>query len=150
MVSKNLPPLQSQSAKFDEPGFEAVKADIQQLATLVGQNNTLSLTGGSRLLMPKTGTAQFWISCDTATVSTATAYHTITCVRSGQSETGISFITTDNELVAYDELFAGEIPVSQGNTIAVSVSVTGSPSPTLSSDNFSIRCELTPAQFAVR
>ena len=37
MPLSNLPPLQSQSAKFDEPGFEAVKADLQNLSVLAGQ-----------------------------------------------------------------------------------------------------------------
>jgi hypothetical protein len=146
----NLPPLQSQSANFDQPGFEAVKADIQQLAVLVGQDTAISIAAGDRFLCPRTGIAQFWASSNTATVSSSTAYHTITCVRSGQSETGISLVTTTNELVAYQEYFMGEIPVSQGNTIAVQVTVTGSPSPTLSSANFSLRCQLTPTQSPTR
>ena len=150
MPLSDLPPLQSQSAKFDAEGFEAVKADLQSLSVLVGQETTIPVCGGDRLPMPETGTAQFWVSSNTATVSTATAYHTITCLRSGQSETGISLVTSANELVAYQEYFMGEIPVSQGNTIAVSVVVTGAPVPTLSSANFSLRCKLTPAQFATR
>lgn len=148
--SNDLPPLQSQSAKFDEPGFEAVKADLQQISTVVGQEASISIAAGDRFSVPQTGIAQFWTICNTSTVSTATAYHTITCLRSGQDETGISLVTTDNELVAYQEYFMGEINVSQGNMIEVSVTVTGSPSPTLSSANFSLRCKLTPAQFATR
>lgn len=140
----NLPPLQSQSAKFDEPGMEMVKADLQQLSVLVQKNEVVVIAAGDRFLVPMTGVAQFWASSDTATVSTATAYHTITCLRSGQSETGISLVTSANELVAYQEYFMGEIRVSQGNTVAVDVAVTGSPSPTLSRDNFSLRCTLTP------
>ena len=150
MPPNNLPPLQSQSAKFDEPGFEAVKADLQQLSTLVGQATSIPIAAGDRFLCPRTGTAQFWISSNTTTVSSAALYHTVTCVRSGQAETGISLVTSANEIVAYQEYFMGEIPVSQGNTIAVSVAVTGAPVPTLSSDNFSLRCELTPVQFATR
>ncbi len=150
MPPNSLPPLQSQSAKFDEPGFEAVKADLQQLSTLVGQATSIDIAAGDRFLVPQTGTAQFWASSDTSTVSTATAYHTITCLRSGQSETGISLVTSANELVAYQEYFMGEIPVSQGNTVAVSVTVTGAPVPTLSSANFSLRCKLTPTQSPAR
>lgn len=150
MPLNSLPPLQSQSAKFDEPGFEAVKADLQQISTVVGQAAALSIAAGDRFLVPRTGTAQFWVSSNAATVSSAANYHTITCLRSGQSETGISLVTSANELVAYQEYFMGEIPVSQGNTISVSVTVTGAPVPTLSSDNFSVRCELTPAQSATR
>lgn len=150
MPQNNLPPLQSQSAKFDEPGFEAVKADLQQLSTLVGTSPSIPIAAGDRFLCPRTGTAQFWVVSDTATVSSAALYHTITCLRSGQSETGISLVTTANEIVAYQEYFMGEIPVSQGNVIAVNVAVTGAPVPTLSSANFSLRCELTPAQFATR
>lgn len=140
----NLPPLQSQSAKFDAEGFDAVKADLQQLSTLVRQETTIPIAAGDRFLVPRTGTAQFWISSNTSTVSSAALYHTVTCLRSGQSETGISLVTTANEIVAYQEYFMGEIPVSQGNIVSVSVAVTGAPVPTLSSDNFSLRCELTP------
>lgn len=150
MPLNSLPPLQSQSAKFDAPGFEAVKADLQQLSTLVGEEVAMSIAAGDRFLCPRTGIAQFWVSSDTATVSSAAAYHTITCLRSGQSETGISLVTTANELVAYQEYFMGEIPVSQGNTIEVSVTVTGAPVPTLSSANFALRCELTPTQAPAR
>ncbi len=150
MTLSSLPPLQSQSAKFDAPGMEAVKADLQQLSVLTGRSTAISIATGDRFLSPRTGTAQFWISSNTATVSSAALYHTVTCLRSGQAETGISLVTTANELVAYQEYFMGEIPISQGNTIAVSVVVTGAPVPTLSSANFSLRCELTPAQSATR
>ena len=150
MPLNNLPPLQSQSANFDDPGFQAVKADLQQISTIMEQSGALSIAAGDRFLFPRTGTAQFWISSNTSTVSSAALYHTVTCLRSGQSETGISLVTTANEIVAYQEYFMGEIPVSQGNTIAVSVTVTGAPVPTLSSANFSLRCELTPAQSSTR
>ena len=150
MPLSDLPPLQSQSAKFDAEGFEAVKADLQNLSVLTGQETTIDIAAGDRFLMPQTGTAQFWASSNTATVSSPGNYHTITCLRSGQSETGISLVTTDNELVAYQEYFMGEIPVSQGNMIETSVVVTGAPAPTLSSANFSLRCKLTPKQFATR
>lgn len=150
MPLSDLPPLQSQSAKLDEEGFEAVKADLQNLSVLTGQDTTIHIAAGDRFLVPRTGTAQFWVSSDTATVSSAAIFHTITCLRSGQDETGISLVTSANELVAYEEYFMGEIPVSQGNTVKVNVAVTGAPSPTLSSDNFSLRCELTPAQSAKR
>ncbi len=148
--ANNLPPLQSQGAQFDEAGFSAVKADLQQLSVLVRQDAALSIAASDRFLVPRTGTAQFWVSSDTATVSSAAIYHTVTCLRSGQSETGISLLTNANELVAYKEYFMGEIPVSQGNTIKVSVTVTGAPVPTLSSANFSLRCELTPTQSVTR
>jgi hypothetical protein len=145
MTLNNLPPLQSQSANFDDHGFQAVKADLQQLSTVLQRSTALSIAAGDRFLCPRTGTAQFWISSNTTTVSSAALYHTVTCLRSGQSETGISLVTNANEIVAYQEYFMGEIPVSQGNIVSVSVAVTGAPVPTLSSDNFSLRCELTPA-----
>lgn len=148
--TNNLPPLQSQSAQFDEAGFEAVKADMQQLSVLVRQDAAIPIAAGDRFLVPRTGMAQLFMSCNLASVSSSTAYHTITCIRSGQAETGISLVTTANELVAYREYFMGEIPVSQGNTVAVSVSVTGAPVPLLSSNNFSLRCELTPTQSPTR
>lgn len=154
MPRSDLPPLQSQGVVFDQEGCraagEAVKADLQQLSTLVGQETTIDIAAGDRFLIPQTGIAQFWTSSNTATVSSSTAFHTITCIRSGQFETGISLVTSANELVAYQEYFMGEIPVSQGNMIETSVVVTGAPSPTLSRDNFALRCKLTPAQFATR
>ncbi len=150
MPLNNLPPLQSQSANFDDPGFQAVKADLQQISTVLGQAAAIPIAAGDRFLCPRTGTAQFWTSSNTTTVSSAALYHTVTCLRSGQSETGISLVTTANEIVAYQEYFMGEIPVSQGNIISVSVTVTGAPVPTLSSANFSLRCELTPAPSSTR
>jgi hypothetical protein len=73
--SASLPSLQSQSAKFDEEGFAAVKADLQQLSVLARQSSTLSIAAGDRFLVPRTGTAQFWVSSNTATVSSAALYH---------------------------------------------------------------------------
>jgi hypothetical protein len=139
----NLPPLQSQNANFDDRGFAAVKTDLQQLAQAIDSSGTTTLTGANRVLVPRSGVVNIFFSTDTATVSTSTAYHVITALRNGQSETGISINSFTNELVAYKEYYAGQRPVSQGNIIAISIAVTGSPSPTLSIDNITIRCELS-------
>lgn len=156
MPSDNdLPPLQSQNSKFDARGFEDVKTDLQTLSTSVRQDNVLHLTGGDRLVIPLNGNADIYTVPNQGTTSSSTAYHTITCVRSGQAfstftDSAISLLTTASELVAYQEYFMGTIPVSQGNVIAVNVAVTGAPTPLLSPDNFSLRCVLTAAQFATR
>lgn len=155
MQPNDLPPLQSQNSKFDADGMEDVKADLQTLSTLVRRDNVLHLTGSDRLVVPEAGNADLYTVCDTATTSSSTAYHTITCLRSGQDIATITdqantLVTTANELVAYREYFMGTMPVTPGNVLAVNVAVTGAPSPTLSSANFSLRCELTVAQFAQR
>lgn len=152
MPQNDLPPLQSQDAVFDPENpswLEDLKADLNTISIMARREDTIHLSAGNRLIIPEDGTADIFTACDTATVSSSTAYHTITCLRSGQNITGItdnanSLLTTSNELVAYQEYFMGTVPVSQGNVIAINVAVTGAPSPTLSSDNFSLRCKLTP------
>jgi hypothetical protein len=149
MPQNDLPPLQSQDSQFDAKGFEDVKTDLQTLSILGRQERIIHLSGGDRLVVPVDGTANLYTVSDTATTSSSTAYHTITCLRSGQSISTITdnanaLVTTANELVAYEEYFMGTVPVSQGNVLKVNVAVTGAPTPTLSSDNFGLRCELTP------
>jgi len=134
-------PLQSQDAKFDEDGFEKVKTDLQQVATSLGDETVIHLSG-PRVMIPRAGVVNIFLTSDTTTSSSSTAYHVITCLRSGQDETGISFNTNTNELTAYEELYGGQVKASRGSVISVDISVTGSPSPTLSNDNFTIRCEL--------
>lgn len=149
MPQNDLPPLQSQNSKFDARGMEDVKADLQTLSTLMRQDNVIHLSAGDRLVIPVDGTADLFTVSDTATVSSSTQYHTITCLRAGQAissvtDTANSLVTSANELVAYQEYYLGTVPVSQGNVVKVNVAVTGAPTPTLSSDNFSLRCTLTP------
>jgi len=138
----NLPPIQSQEAKFDERGFEAFKTDLQQIAQSINFSNKTHLTGGDRLLVPRAGVANVFFATNTATSSSSTAYHVITAIRSGQVDAGISINTFTNELVAYKEYYAGQFAVSRGTILALTVAVTGAPTPTLSNDNFTIRCEL--------
>lgn len=143
MPRNKLPPLQSQDAKFDQDGFEGVKTDLGNIALKIGQPETLYLSGANRIAIPRPGVAKIWAISDTATAaSSSTANHVITALKSGQA-TDISLDSDDNEIVAYQQYFMGEIPVSQGNVISIEVTVTGSPSPTLSNDNFTVRCELS-------
>lgn len=158
MAPNDLPPLQSQDAVFDAENptwLEDIKTDLQTLSILSRRESLIHLSGGDRLVVPVDGTANLYTVCNAATVSSSTQYHTITCLRSGQAlstftDTANTLVTSSNELVAYEEYFMGTIPVSQGNVLAVNVAVTGAPTPTLSNDNFSLRCELTPAQYATR
>lgn len=138
----NLPPLQSQDAHFDENGFESIKTDLQQIAMAIDVSKRTSLSGGDRVMVPRAGVVNIFMVCDTATSSSSTAYHVLTALRNGQDETGISINSYTNELVAYKEYYMGQRPVSQGNVVSIDIAVTGSPSPTLSNDNFTIRCEL--------
>lgn len=143
MPQSNLPPLQSQDATFNEDGFEAVKTDLGNMALQIGQRTVLHLSGAQRVAIPRAGVAKIFAQSDTATASSSsTANHVLTAMRSGQV-TDISLDSDDNEIVAYKEYFMGEIPVSQGSLISLEVTVTGSPSPTLSNDNFTVRCELS-------
>jgi len=135
--------------------MEDVKADLQTLSILSRRESLIHLSAGDRLVIPVDGNANIFLTPSLATVSSSTQYHTITCLRSGQAfstftDSAVTLLTTANELVAYREYFMGTIPVSRGNVIAANVAVTGAPTPTLSSDNFSLRCELTAAQYATR
>jgi hypothetical protein len=155
LALNDLPPLQSQNSKFDADGMEDVKADLQTLSILTRRDSLIHLSAGDRLVVPVDGNANIFLTPSLATVSSSTQYHTITCLRSGQAfstftDSAVSLVTSDNELVAYQEYFMGTIPVSRGNVISANVAVTGAPTPLLSSDNFSLRCELTAAQYATR
>jgi hypothetical protein len=142
-MPSEYPPLQSQNASFDADGFEAVKTDLQQMALQVNRGAPLLLNGQDRIFIPRAGRVSCFMVANLATVSSSTAYHLFQILRSGQAESGIVVDTRASELVAYREVSLGQVTVSQGTLLQLSISVTGAPTPTLSTANIALRCELT-------
>ncbi len=137
-------PLVSQAARFDAEGFELVKQDIRSASQLLASSSTLYLSGTDRICMPVQGRARFWAVSDTATAGSGAAYHVLSLLRNGQSETGITVDSRNAEIAQYGANYLGEAQVSQNSFCRLDVAVTGVPVPTLSSANFAIRCELSP------
>lgn len=138
-------PLVSQAARFDAEGFELLKTDLRSLGQLLGSGSTIYLSGTDRVCIPVSGKARFFCVCDTTTVSTGIAYHILSLLRSGQSETGISLDTRTVELAQYGLNYLGEVTVGRGNFCKLNIAVTGAPVPLLSSANFALFCQLTPS-----
>lgn len=139
-------PVRSHDATFDAIGFELVKSDIQALAgaTAVLAATPIHLTGGDRVLAPVPGVVGVWAICDSTTVSTPGNLHTVRAQRAGQDDGAIVLTTTDAEIQAFTPLYLGDITVGAFDQLRISVTVTGAPSPLLSSANFTILCYLTP------
>lgn len=138
-------PLVSQAARFDREGFDLLKADMRSVSLFLASISTLNLSGSDRICIPVNGKARFWCVSDTATAgSTGAAYHVLSILRSGQSETGITVDTRNAEIAQYRLNYLGEITASRGNFCKLSVAVTGAPAPTLSSANFVLFCQLSP------
>lgn len=139
--------LQSQDSGFDADGHEAVKADLVALAN---QANTaakvMQFSGADRLLIPVSGRARVFACSNTATVSTGIAYHTIKILRSGVSDGTLAagLVTSNAELAAYQQVCLGEVNVSNGTMLELSVVATGGPAPTLTTANFTIRVDVSP------
>lgn len=142
-MPSEYPPLQSQNATFDEDGFELIKTDVQQMALQINRNPPTLLSGYDRIFIPRAGRASVFMVANVATVSSSTQYHLFSILRGGQSESGITVDTRAAELVAYQEVSLGQVDVSQGTLLELSIAVTGAPAPTLSIANTAIRCELT-------
>lgn len=143
MATNNQPPLQSTDAKFDQDGFEAIKTDLVNQSLQIEKDKIIHLTGANRVVAPRPGNARLYAVSDTATASSSsTANHVLTAMFSGQVS-DISQDSQNNEIEAYKEYFMGERYVGKGSVLSLDVTVTGSPTPTLSNDNFTIRCELT-------
>ena len=139
--------IQSQDSAFDSSGHEAVKSDLVALAQAVNATaSVLRFAGADRLLIPIAGRARIFACSNTATVSTGIAYHTIKILRSGLSDGTMpaGVVTSNAELVAYQQFCLGEINCSNGTMIELSVIATGAPAPTLTTANFTIRADVSP------
>jgi hypothetical protein len=131
-------------AKTDPRLLDALKLDVETLGRQLNTASTIFLSG-PRVVMPKSGSVVVRAVSNTATAgSTGLAYHVFKVLRSGQDE-GRSYDTRNFELAAYSLAYFGTLKVGTGDVLTVSVAVTGAPSPTLTSDNFTLSCELTPA-----
>lgn len=95
------------------------------------------------IVVAKAARMKCFVQTTETTVSDSSNYHTVAITRGGQSETGMTLDSRNAEFTAYQEQAAGEIDVGQGDVIAVSCTVTGSPTPLLSSANFLVRCVFT-------
>lgn len=126
------------TAKANE-ALRLIRDDIQRLAGLVTKNFTTVLSsGGWRLPMTATGIASLWAISDTPTTgSTGISYHVLTMTRNGIVVGNITYDTRRAEIPAYrGGCYLGQVAVSNGDVLAVSIAVTGGPAPTLTTANF--------------
>jgi len=129
----------------DENGHQAVIADLLNLSQYLADSSAISLQGPDRICCTQAGRVRVYAVSDTATAgSSGVAYHIVKILRNGQDETGVGLDTRVAEIAAYTTYSLGSLAVSAGTVLKVSVSVTGAPAPTLSTANFSLRCDLTP------
>lgn len=142
------PPIRSMDARFDEEGFEAVKSDIDTLSVSVAStSDVIRLNGPTRVQVPVSGVAQVYMVSDTATAgSSIIDYHVIKCLRCGQDEGGRAVDTQQAELPAYSVRYLGTFTVGADDVLALSLVVTGAPTPTLTIDNLTMRVDLTPQE----
>lgn len=120
--------------------IKMVSNDIQRLATSMGVVDTQFYSSGThRHAVPTSGIARIWAISDTESVSDGSNYYILTILRNGVAPLSFSYDTRDNEVKAYlGGQYLGELTVSQGDIIEVSIATTGAPSPTLSTGNFSL------------
>lgn len=123
--------------------IRALQSDMQTVGRFLNTSTTIALTG-SRVVVPQAGALDVYIVADTATASSSGVnYHLIKALRSGQDE-GRTYDTRTLELPAYSLVYLGTFNVGAGDLIKVSLTVTGAPAPTLSLDNITLLCSLTP------
>lgn len=124
-----------------------VRHDLQTLSFSVQKLLGATRFGGwARVSVPVAGQCRVWASTDTATAgSSGVNYHIINGTRQGQAEQAYQVDTRQGELAAYTECFLGEFACGQGDVLAIKVTVTGAPAPTLAQTNFTLRCELKPS-----
>lgn len=138
-------PLVSQAARFNQEGFDLVKADLRSINLFLEDLSTINLSGSDRICIPQNGRARFWCVSDTATAgSTGIAYHVLSVLRNGQSEAIVTVDTRNAEIPQYGLNYLGEVTVSRGSFCKLNVAVTGAPAPTLSAANFTLLCQLSP------
>jgi hypothetical protein len=137
--------LQSVNSTFDAAGFETVKSDLQHLA-LSTPSSLVRLSGADRFDCPVSGNARVYCVSDTSTVGDgAGANHVVSVLKSGGSPGTPISTAGGTQIKQYTELFLGQFPVTVGNLLKLNVAVTGGPTPTLSTANFSLRCDIAPS-----
>jgi hypothetical protein len=123
---------------------KTVGQDLRTIAMrMQAMQSPTPITGGYRASMPYAGVCDVYARSDTATAgSNGTNYHIVNATQNGQAYLANQTDTRQHEIAAYTDLYLGQFKVGQGDVIAIKVAVTGAPSPTLSVNNFSIRCNL--------
>lgn len=113
--------------------------DVQRLAQRPMESVTMT-SGSYRAVAETAGIARVWAISDTATAgSTGVDYHTLAITRNGVAPVTTTYDTRRTEIPRYlGGVYLGEITVSQGDVLAVSVTVGGAPAPTLTTANFSL------------
>jgi hypothetical protein len=108
-------------------------------------NQPTHLTGKGSLIVPFEGNLNATIISDTTTVSDPSNRHTVTVSRNGHDDFPVVLDTSNNEIVANKPLFLGSIAHAGVNdVISLDITIYGTPSPMLSSDNFTIFLTLLP------
>jgi hypothetical protein len=124
--------------------IDLVQQDFASLAKILNQGTTIKLTAPDRLLMPSFGRAEVYVATNVSTASSSGIdYHTITLKRSGQAEGSQSIVTTNAEMTAYKLYHLGAVNVGPGDILSYTLTVTGAPSPTLTSANITMLAILT-------
>jgi hypothetical protein len=130
-------------AGFENAMDVAFSVVLNEMAT-----QPTELGGKHSIVIPFEGNLTAYIVCDTTTVSSAGNFHEVTLTRNGHKDFPITISTdptTGSEIGAFKQKHLGSIAhAGVGDVIETSVTVTGSPSPMLSSDNFTIRLVLQP------
>lgn len=128
------------------PIIDALQQDMRQLARVINAQAQVYLSG-VRVAIPASGKVAAYVVSSVATAgSTGAAYHTIAATRSGQSEGALPVDTRNAEIAAYKALFLGTFNVGLGDVMALALTVVGAPVPTLTADNLTILCIMTPAE----
>lgn len=132
-------------AKKANAALLLIRDDIQRLSALVTKNVTRAYSsGGFRLPSPSGGIADIWAVSDTASAgSTGANYHVLALRRNGVAVGTMTYDTRRVEVSAFGGgCYLGQVAVSEGDLLSVSVTVTGAPAPTLSTANFCLRCQI--------
>lgn len=129
--------------KHPETWVDAVRQDMRNIGKAVG--SAPIYLSGKRVIVPLQGlsqiTANVYAVTDTATVSSGGNYHTLAALRSGNAGQPISSLAA--EFPAYSPMWLGAFPVGFGDLLSLSLTVTGSPSPVLTLENFTVLAILT-------
>jgi hypothetical protein len=130
--------------------MDLVQQDFASVARVLNQRQVIHLSAPDRLLIPEFGKAEVYIATNVSTASSSGVdLHTITLKRSGQAEGTQSIVTSAAEMVAYKLYFLGTVAVGPGDILSYTLTVTGAPSPTLTSANLTMLAILTPTEVPV-
>lgn len=121
-----------------------IRNDIQRIAGYALTKNVTYDSGSYRVAVNGVGVANVWAVFDTATASSdGSNYHVVTLLRNGIAANSLTYDTRNAEIFSYQGgVYLGEVNVTIGDILSVDISVTGSPSPSLTTANTIIRYRL--------